>query len=161
MIEKDLKKYEQVKEVFYQKSMVHFINENVRKISFVILGFCLILFIIAISLINNTIRLSIYSKRFLINTMKLVGATKSFIRKPFLYKSVLHGIYCTGIALALLLFFLHWAEKQLQDIVKLTELDTIVILCSILLVVGIFINVLSTWFAVNKFLKIRSDDLYY
>jgi cell division transport system permease protein len=161
MIEKDLQKYEQVKEVYYQKSLVHLINENVKKISLIILIFCGFLFIIAISLINNTIRLSIYSKRFLIHTMQLVGATKTFIRKPFIYRSVLHGIYGAGVAIILILLTLFWAEKQLEDIVKLTDLHSIFLLCFLLLMVGIIINIISTWFAVNKFLKLRNEDLYY
>lgn len=161
MVEKEIQKYDQVKEVYYQKSLLNLINDNVRKISFTILIFCGILFIIAISLINNTIRLSIYSKRFIINTMQLVGATKSFIRKPFLLKSVLQGIYCSGIAIAILLFFLNWLERQLQGIVKLNELTTLFILCSALLVIGICINLISTWFSVNKYLRLNTEELYY
>jgi cell division transport system permease protein len=161
MIEKEFQKYEQVKEVYYQKSLVHLINENVKKITLIILIFCGFLFVVAISLINNTIRLSIYSKRFLINTMQLVGATNSFIRKPFIYKSVLHGFYGAGLAITLIVFFLFWAEKQLQDIVKLTDLNAIFLLCLSLLVLGIIINIISTWFAVNKFLRLHTEDLYY
>jgi cell division transport system permease protein len=161
MIEKELQKYEQVKEVYYQKSLVHLINENVQKISFIILIFCVFLFVVAISLINNTIRLSIYSKRFLINTMQLVGATNSFIRKPFILRSLLHGIYGAGLAIILIVFFLFWAEKQLQDIVKLTDLSSTFLLCFSLLVSGIIINIISTWFAVNKFLRLHTEDLYY
>jgi cell division transport system permease protein len=161
IIEKDLQKYDQVKEVNYQKSLVHLINENVRKISISILIFCGLLFIVAISLINNTIRLSIYAKRFIINTMQLVGATRSFIRTPFLLKSILHGILGAGIAIVLIILTLFWAEKQLEDIVKLTDLNSIFILCLLLMLTGIIINVVSTWFAVNKFLKLRTDELYY
>jgi len=160
-VKKEIQKYEQVKEVYYQESLVNKINENVRKISLVILIICGALFIIAISLINNTIRLSVYSKRFIINTMQLVGATKSFIRKPFLYKSVLQGIYCSGIAITMLLFFINWLEKQLEGIVKLNELSTIFILCSMLLFIGICINLISTWFSVNKYLRLSTEELYY
>jgi len=161
MVEKSIQKYDQVKEVYYQKSLITLINDNVRKISLIILIFCGTLFVIAVSLINNTIRLSIYSKRFIINTMQLVGATKSFIRKPFLYRSVLHGIYAAGVAIILILLTLFWAEKQLQDIVRLTELDSIIILCFLILVTGIIINIISTWFAVNKYLRLRTEELYY
>jgi cell division transport system permease protein len=160
-IEKEIRKYDQVKDVYYQKSLVNLVNDNVKKISFIILIFCCTLFVIAISLINNTIRLSVYSKRFIINTMQLVGATKSFIRKPFLYRSVLHGIYGAGIAIIMIVFTLFWAEKQLEDIVKLTEFNSIFILCGFLLVLGIIINIISTWFAVNKYLRLRTEDLYY
>lgn len=161
VIEKQLEKYDQVKEVYYQKSLVHLINDNVKKISLVVLLFCGLLFIIAVSLINNTIRLSIYSRRFLINTMKLVGATNNFIRKPFLMKSVLHGIYGTVIAIGLLLGCLYWAENQMQDIIQFTDKEMLFVLFVILLVIGILINLVSTYFAVNKFLKLKTDDLYY
>lgn len=161
MIEKDLKNLDQVKEIYYQKSLLHLIDQNVQKISAIILMFCGLLFVIAISLINNTIRLSVYSKRFLINTMQLVGATSSFIRKPFLYKSILHGIYGTIIAVTLIVLTLFWAEKQLDDIVKLTDLTSIFLLCLILLCMGVVINVISTYFAVNKYLKLKTDDLFY
>jgi cell division transport system permease protein len=161
MIEKELLKYDQVKEVYYQKSVVHLINEYAPKISLTILVFCGLLFIIAISLINNTIRLSIYAKRFLINTMQLVGATRSFIRKPFLLKSILHGVYGASIAISITLPSLYWADKQLKDIVTLTELNSVLILCFLQIFIGIVINLISTWFSVNKFLRLRTDDLYY
>lgn len=161
MIEKDLVKYDQVKEIYYQKSLIHLINDNIRKISLIILLFCGLLCVIAISLINNTIRLSIYSKRFIINTMQLVGATRSFIRKPFLYKSIMHGIFGAAIAIGIILAALYWAEKQLQDIVQLTDLNSIFVLCIGLLFIGIFINLISTFFAVNKYLRLGTNDLYY
>jgi cell division transport system permease protein len=161
IIEKELQKYEQVSEVHYQKSLVHLVNENVRKISIIILIFSGLLFVIAISLINNTIRLSIYAKRFLINTMQLVGATSSFIRKPFIYRSIFNGIIGATIAILLLIIFLFWAEKQMQDIVVLTDFYSIFALCIALLFLGIVINTISTFFAVSKFLRLPTDDLYY
>ncbi len=161
MIENDLRKFEPVKEIYYQKSLVHLINENMRKVSTLILLFCGLLCIVAISLINNTIRLSIYSKRFIINTMQLVGATRAFIRKPFMYQSIMHGIFGATIAIGLILTALYWAEKQLQDIVQLTDLNLIFVLCVGLLFIGIFINLISTFFAVNKYLKMRTNDLFY
>jgi cell division transport system permease protein len=155
------KSNELVKEVNYQKSLVHLVNENVRKISIVILLFCGLFFIIAISLINNTVRLSIYSKRFNINTMQLVGATRGFIRKPFLYRSLMNGLAGAIIANGLIVITLYWAEKQVNDIVKLTGIDSIMILSGLLLVAGMIINVLSTWFAVNKYLRLNKNELYY
>jgi len=160
-IKKEILKFDQVKEVSYQESPLNVINDNSKKISLSILIICGILFVIAISLINNTIRLSIYSKRFIINTMQLVGATKSFIRKPFLYKSVLQGIYCSGVAIGILLLFFNWLEHQLEGIVKLIDIDTVFILCSTLLLLGICINIISTWFIVNKYLRLNTEELYY
>jgi cell division transport system permease protein len=161
VIEKELRKYEQVNDVHYQKSLVHLVNENVKKIGLIILIFSGLLFIVAISLINNTIRLSIYAKRFLINTMQLVGATSSFIRRPFIFRSIIHGIAGATIAVSLLIIFLFWAEKQMQDIIVLTDFYSIFALCSGLLFLGIIINIISTYFAVNKFLRLQTDDLYY
>lgn len=160
VIEKKLKNYEQVNEVFYQKSLVHLINDNVRKISFIILLFSGMLSIVAISLINNTIRLSIYAKRFLINTMQLVGATNSFIMKPFIFRSVVQGIAGATIAIALILGALFWAENQMRDL-HLADLNTVFILSVLLLFSGIIINIFSTYFSVNKFLRLHTDELYY
>lgn len=160
VIEKKLKNYEQVNEVFYQKSLVHLINDNVRKISFIILLFSGMLSVVAISLINNTIRLSIYAKRFLINTMQLVGATNSFIMKPFIFRSVVQGIAGATIAIALILSALFWAENQMRDL-HLADLNTVFTLCVLLLFSGIIINIFSTYFSVNKFLRLHTDELYY
>ena len=102
-IEKYVMEYPFVKEVYYQESLLYLINENVKKISLFILIISLFLFLIALTIINNTIRLSVYSKRFLIRTMQLVGATKSFIRRPFIVKSVFHGLIAGLIAMTLLL----------------------------------------------------------
>ena len=92
-LEKKLLSHPEIQEVYYQRNLVKQLNSNVRKISLILLALSFLMFIIFAALINNTIRLSIYSKRFLINTMQLVGATRSFIRRPFIFKSALHGIY--------------------------------------------------------------------
>jgi cell division transport system permease protein len=161
IIENDLKNYEQVNEVFYQKSLVHLINDNVKKISFIILLFGGMLLVVAISLINNTIRLSIYAKRFLINTMQLVGATNSFIMKPFIYRSIIQGIAGATIAISLILAALFWAENQMRDNLYLADVNSVFILCILLLFSGIVINIISTYFSVNKFLRLHTDELYY
>ena len=109
-IEKDMLQSKIVKEVVYQKSLVTMINENVKKISLVILIFSGLLMIIALALINNTIRLSIYSKRFIIKTMQLVGATQKFIRRPFVIKGIKHGIYGALIAISMLIGVLYFAQ---------------------------------------------------
>lgn len=161
VIENDLKNYEQVNEVYYQKSLVHLINDNVKKISFIILLFSAMLLVVAISLINNTIRLSIYAKRFLINTMQLVGATNSFIMKPFIYRSIIQGIAGATIAISLILTALFWAENQMRDNLRLADIYSVFILCILLLFSGIVINIISTYFSVNKFLRLHTDELYY
>lgn len=161
LIENEILDHEGIKEVFYQKSLVHLVNENVKKIGLTIFIFSILLFLIAVALINNTIRLSVYSRRFLINTMKLVGATQSFIRRPFLKKSAVHGIYAALIAIILLLGVIYLARQELMDIVSFRDLDILGILFLNVLVLGIVINWISTFFAVHKYLKLDSDQLYY
>ena len=102
-IERELKEHALIKDIVFQKDLVEAINQNVQKISLLLFGFCALLFIIAIALINNTIRLSVYSKRFLIRTMKLVGATHGFIRKPFLYNGLTQGMFGALISILLLM----------------------------------------------------------
>ncbi len=160
-IEHTIGRFPEVKEVFYHKSLVHLINENVRKISFLILIFSALLFIIALTLINNTIRLSVYSRRFLINTMQLVGATNGFIRRPFLMKSIMHGMYGALIAIGLLNGVIYLAQREFSEIVSFKDVEILGVLFIFVLVLGILITWISTFFAVNKFLRIQEDELYY
>lgn len=160
-IEKELQNLEQVKEVFYQKNLVHLVNENIRKISFIILLFSILLFVIAFTLINNTIRLSIYAKRFLINTMQLVGATRSFIRKPFLFKGILHGILGGTIAILLLIGIIYIIQKEMKEFLEFIDITMLTLLFLTVIILGIVINGISTYFAVNKYLRIKTEDLYY
>jgi len=160
-IEIRLQTFDEVKEVSYQKSMIHILNENIEKISLFILAFSALLIIIAVSLINNTIRLSVYSRRLLIRTMQLVGATNSFIRRPFLWRSVLHGIYSAFVAMAILVLSLFWAEGQLEGILSVRDVQIIGGLFLIVFFLGITLSWISTFFAVNKYLKIKTDELYY
>lgn len=160
-IESRIVGYPEVKEVFYQKSLVHLVNENVRKISFFILIFSALLFISALALINNTIRLSVYARRFIINTMQLVGATHGFIRKPFLMKSIMHGIYGALIASGLLAGLIYLIQKEFLEIVSFQDIEILGVLFILVLVLGILITWISTFFAVNKYLSLQEDDLYY
>lgn len=160
-IEKYFTNFSQVKEVYYQKSLIEVINKNVSKISSIIAAFSIMLFIIALTLINNTIRLSVYSKRFIIHTMQLVGATKGFIRKPFLFKSILHGILAALFAISLLTGMIYLAEQELSGIITLQDINIVATLYGMVLIIGILINLLSTFFAVNRYLRIDIDKLYY
>lgn len=161
VIEGELKDISQIKEVFYQKSLIHLVNENVRKITIIMLSFSSLLLLISLTLINNTIRLSVYARRFIIKTMELVGATRGFIRKPFLIKSALHGFYAAIIANILLAVVIYFAQQQFMDIFSLQDFQTIGFLFLFVLIVGISLNWLSTFFAVNKFLRMHIDRLYY
>jgi cell division transport system permease protein len=160
-IEKDLLKNENVKEVFYQKSLIHLVNENVQKISLFILGFSFLLIIIAVALINNTIRLSVYSKRFLIKSMQLVGATESFIRRPFIRTEVLHGFFASIIAIGGLVGVIYLARKEIPEIVSLQSADLFAFLFLFVIITGFLMTWLSTFFAVRRFLKAKTDTLYY
>ena len=160
LIEKELLKNSEIKEVFYQKSLLHLVHENVRKISLIILGFSVLLLLIALVLINNTIRLSVYSKRFIIDTMKLVGATDGFIRKPFLLKSMLNGIYAAFIAAILLILVVYYAQKQIGDVLIIKEFFTLGILLASVFAIGIFLNLVSTFMSVTRYLRMKIDDLY-
>jgi len=161
IIEQQLLSNPNVKEVFYQKSLVHLVNQNIKKISFVLLGFSLLLLIISIALINNTIRLSVYSKRFLIKSMQLVGATQFFIRRPFVINGIIHGLIAALIAIILLLGILYFSQKEIPEMVNLQEIDLFLSLFGFVTLLGIIISWLSTYLAVRKYLKIKTDDLYY
>ena len=149
-IEKSLLDNKGVKEVVYQKSMIDMINENVKIIGFYLLCFSGLLLLVAIALINNTIRLSIYSKRFVIKTMELVGATHWFIKKPFIYKGVLHGIYGSLIAIMMLLVIVYFIQHEIPDLLNLNDFELFGSLFGTVLFTGILISWLSTSLAVGK-----------
>jgi cell division transport system permease protein len=161
MIETQILANTDVKEVYYQKDLVHLINRNIRRIGMVILGFSALLLIIAVALINNTIRLSVYSKRFIIRTMQLVGATGSFIRRPFLWSGVLQGLLAALIAIIFLGLILYFSREEVPDLVNLQDLTLIGSLFGMVVVAGIVLTYLSTWFAVKKYLRAKADRLYY
>lgn len=161
IIEKELLSFPQIKEVAYQRSLVEIVNKNIRKISIVLLAFSGMLMLISLSLINNTIRLSIYARRFLIKTMQLVGATKPFVRAPFLAKSVIHTIYSVCITYVLLGGVIYLIDKELPELAILNDIDTLAILYSGVFIVGLCIVWISTWFAVNRYLRLKSNDLYF
>lgn len=150
-----------VKEVWYQESLVDVINNNVRRIGIIILAFSSLLLIIAIALINNTIRLSVYSKRFLIRSMQLVGATRGFISKPFILKGILQGILGAILALLILSGLIYLSQKEFPDLINFQHLDLYLILFGIVILLGILITWLSNYFAVRKYIKIKTDYLYY
>jgi len=159
-IEKYILEYPFVKEVWYEESLLLLINENVRKISLFLLILSSFLFLIAVTIINNTIRLAIYSKRFLIRTMQLVGATRSFIRKPFLVRSIYHGILASLIAMLLLMGLLYLIEREFLMLFTFESTHLLVFLGILLVIAGILINLISTYLSVNRYLVISEDKLY-
>lgn len=160
-MEAELMQDPKVHEVYYQKSLVEVINRNVRKMGFVILIFCGLLSIVAVALINNTIRLSVYSKRFIIKSMQLVGATQEFIRKPFVITGIIRGLIGAGIANIMLLFVILFVRKSAPELFALQEFVITAILFTGVVAAGALISWLSTTFAVRKYLKLKGDDLYY
>ena len=160
-IEKEIVATHLTKEIIYQKSLINNINESVQKISVVILFFCSLLMVVALALINNTIRLSIYSKRFIIKTMQLVGATQGFIRRPFVITGIKHGLYGAIIAILLLLGLLNFAEKQVPELRDLQDQQMLLYLFGMVVIMGVIISWISTSLAVRKYLRLNSDELYY
>lgn len=156
----DIERMSGVFEVTYVENLIRSINENLTKVSLVLLGFAVLLVIIVAVLINNTIRLALFSQRFLIRSMQLVGATSGFIQRPFLRRSFFHGIIGGILASVLLLFVLQYVNQQIEDIEKLQEPANILILMGALLVAGGFIGFMSTYRAIRKYLKMSLDELY-
>lgn len=161
-IKKELLKNDMVKEVFYQKSLVASMNENLETISIVLAVFCALLFIISIALINNTIRLALHSKRFLIKTMQLVGATGKFIRKPFVQMGILNGLYAAMIASGLLTGVVYLTQKEIPELIEIEVQNALLFgsLFVLIFIMGIIISWVSTYLAIEKYLKLHSDELY-
>lgn len=159
-IERDLKEFDGIKEVYYQKNLIQELNDNVKKISLIILFFSMLLLLIALTLINTTIRLTIYSRRFLIRTMQLVGATPAYIRRPFLYRSAIQGLIGSLIAILLITLFIYFLQDQMGELIKLNDLQIILILFPGIIAMGVLINWISTYLAVSKYLHIKTDKLY-
>lgn len=160
-IEKEFLSSPNIKEVIYQKDLVNLVNDNIKKISFVVLLFCGLLFLISIALINNTIRLSVYSKRFLINTMKLVGATHSFIRRPFVTHSIVHGFISAILAIGLLSGLIYTINEDLGNVISMQDYELLGMVFGTMILFGILISQISSFFAVNRYLRMNSNDLYY
>lgn len=150
-----------VQDIFYQKNLVKKLNENVKKVSLFLLAFCIIFFLISFALINNTIRLAIYSKRLLIRTMRLVGATNFFIQKPYLLSSLYQGFFSSILAIFMLIASLEVLRKQIPDFIQTNDFLEIGIIFGLLLIFGIIISWTSTFFAVRRYLSLNENKLYY
>ena len=160
IITNELSKNANVFEVYYQEDLIDKLNSNVNRLSFFLLIFCVLLFFIAFVLINNTIRLSVYSKRFLIRTMRLVGATNSFIQKPFLSKGIYQGIYSSLFAIFMLIGAIQLVQGDTANMLNIDDLKIIGIVFLLILASGLFISIFSTFFAVRKFIKLNENELY-
>ncbi len=160
IIEKNVLKNKIVKEVYYHKSLVNVINKNIRRIGFILLAISLVLIIISVALINNTIRLAVYAKRHIIKSMQLVGATNSFIRWPFVRKSILHGAFSALLAILLLSGLTTLLKENIPELKLLENQTTTLVLYVMVFLAGIVISSTSTWMAVTRYLRMGSDKLY-
>lgn len=160
-IEKNLLIRSIVAEVSYDKPLIELLTKNITRLSFWMLLFSTLFTLIAVVLINSSIRLSVYSKRFTIKTMQMVGATKRFIRIPFIFKSIQLGIIGALVAIVGLLMFIMYVNNRIPEIELLSDYKLLGILFLAIIVLGIFITWLSTFFATQRFLNLRTDELYY
>ncbi|MBT3612076.1 MAG: cell division protein FtsX [Flavobacteriales bacterium] len=160
IIKAELNDYPVVHTIFYQENLIDKLNGNVNRLSFFLLSLCLLLFVIAFALINNTIRLSVYSKRFLIRTMRLVGARNSFIQKPFLVKGIYQGIYSSIFAIFMLIGSIQLIQSETASMLNITDLKIIGFIFILIFIFGFFLSWISTFFAVRKFIKQNESELY-
>ena len=149
-----------VKEVVYPKALLSTMNANMHKAALVLLAFSVLMLLIAIALINNTIRLAIYSKRFIIKTMQLVGATRAFIGLPFVLKGVRQGIYSSLVAILLLLLIMYITQRQFPDLLVVQDSATLLKVFGLVVLLGITIGAISTALAVRKYLRLRTNQLH-
>jgi len=159
-IKNEISKISGVYEVTYVKNLVSSINQNLTKISLILIGFTLIMIIVVIVLINNTIKLALFSQRFLIRSMQLVGATQGFIIKPFLLRSVLHGFLGAIFASGAILLVLNYAYRKIEELRDLEDRNLIIVLLGSLLISGIILGFLSTYRAARKYMNMSLDELY-
>lgn len=160
-IEKEILTNKKVMEINYPQNLLDSVNRNIQRLSLFLIGLASLLTFISFALINNTIRLAVYSKRFLIHTMKLVGASWSFIRRPFLLRNMWIGILSAGIAdtiLMVLAYMLVSYEPQLIDIITPS---TLLIVMITVFIFGVTITSLCAYFSINKYLRIKASALYY
>ena len=150
-----------VEEVSYDKPLITLLTENVKNISFWILVASAVFTFIAVLLINSSIRLSIYSKRFIIKTMQMVGATKRFIRRPFIWNNIKLGMLGALVAMLTLGILLFYLNRNFPELNLLADPVTLAVLFSSVFLLGILISYISTYFATQRFLNLRTDDLYY
>ena len=168
-IEKLIKRNTNIQDVLYQKDLIDAVNENIRNISLVLLALAVMLTFISFALINNTIRLAIYSKRFLIHTMKLVGASWGFIRRPFLKRNIWSGVLAAFIADTILMGAAYWRNYPNQfrligyqpELIRVITPEVMLLVSGAVLVFGVVITFLCAYLSINKYLRMKASTLYY
>ena len=159
-VESQLRRNPMISDIVYDKQLVNLVNDNIKKVSMWILIISGFFTIIAVLLINSSLRLSIHSNRFIIKTMQMVGATKAFIRKPFVLRSVRLGMIGAGLAIIALIGVLIYLESNFPDLGLLDDQLLIALVLIAVFAIGVLITWLSTYFATQRFLNLRTDDLY-
>ena len=161
VIEKKIRNYTSVSELLYRKDMMEIVHNNMKRLGLILLTLAAVLMIISFVLISNTIRLLIYSKRFLIHTMKLVGATSGFIRRPFVKYNIVSGIFASILAILMLTGALYYLQNELEGFIQILDMQTLLLVYVAGFALGIVLSVIATIFAVNKYLRMGVDKLYY
>jgi cell division transport system permease protein len=161
MVRNEISESNLVDEVVYQRSLVDALNANLSRISFILGIFIALLLFISFVLINNTVRLNVFARRFTIHTMKLVGATRSFIRAPFLVQSAFQGLFAAFIAIIILVGLMFVMRSEFSQLFEIFRMDLLLIVIGIVILSGLVICLVSTYFVVNKLISLRKDELYY
>lgn len=161
VVKEKIMKSDLVDEVVYQSSLVDTLNANLSWISLVLGVFIALLLFISFVLINNTVRLNVYARRFTIHTMKLVGATRSFIRAPFLVQSAFQGLFSAFVAIIVLICLMYVMRSEFEQLFEIFRMDLLLAVIGIVVAAGLAICLISTWFVVNKLVSLKKDELYY
>lgn len=161
MVENRIKAYTSVSDLLYRKDMMEMVHENMNRLTLILLGLAVILMAISFVLIGNTIRLLIYSKRFLIYTMKLVGATAGFIRRPFIWYNLVSGLVASVLAICMLTGLLYYLQGELRGLIQFLDLRALLIVYAVVVLLGALLSVVATAIAVNKYLRMDFGKLYY
>lgn len=159
-LEQEIASREIVSDFHYNRGLIERVNENMQKVGIVLLGFSGLLFIIAFALISNTIRLAVFANRFIIRSMQMVGATQRFIRRPFLNRGLLQGLLSGFISILLLLATFHIINENVENLITISHLDMLLVLFGFVLLLGVIISWIATWFAVRRYLRLKTDLLY-
>ena len=160
-IEKMIKKNTNIQDVLYQRELIDLVNDNIRNNSLVLLALAVVLALISFALINNTIRLAIYSKRFLIHTMKLVGASWGFIRRPFLRRNIWSGVLAGIMADAILMGTAYWLVSYEPELIRVITPEVMLLVSGSVLIFGVVITFLCAYLSINKYLRMKASTLYY
>lgn len=161
IVKNEIAAYPVVDEVVYQRSLVDALNSNIRRISLVLAVFTVLLLFISYVLINNTVRLNVFARRFTVHTMRLVGATRSFIRAPFLLQSVFQGLFASLVAILMLLGILFVVRREFAQLFEIFSVELLLAVMGIVIFSGLAICVISTYFVVNKLVSLEKDELYF